>query len=31
MIDRERVAERHREVADIEQGLVDGVHALAPT
>src|SRR5882672_1755161 len=27
MIDGQRVAERHREVADIEQGLVDGVHA----
>src|SRR5437899_1776513 len=30
MVDRERVAERHREVADIEQGLVDGVHAQHP-
>src|SRR4029079_14302129 len=26
LVDRERIAERHREVADIEQGLVDGVH-----
>src|SRR5438552_17027357 len=30
MIDRERIAERHREVADIEQGLIDGVHAQPP-
>ena len=31
MIDRDRLAarlvERHRQIADIEQGLVDGVHA----
>ena len=27
MIDRKGVAERHREIADIEQRLVDGVHA----